>query len=244
VPDNVDPAFWVPSRENIKKYQNADLIFINGADYAKWLKVVSLPESKIVNTSESFGDSYIKIKASATHSHGPQGEHAHTDFAFTTWLDPILAIKQAEAIKIALEKLNPENKNKLQANFDNLKNDLLEIDKQLIDVFANDLNKPLIASHPVYQYLGARYNLNLISLHLEPDNLTDDNQLLNIKNLLNKKQYQWMIWEDRPLKETINLLKIIGINSIVFNPSANKPKDGDYLSVMHLNIKNIKTAYN
>ena len=242
-PRNEDPAYWVPSRKIIKKYQNADLILINGADYAKWLNFVSLPESKIVNTSNSFMDSYIKIKASATHSHGPDGEHAHTDYAFTTWIDPILAIKQAETIKNALEKLMPKYKNNFQVNFENLKTDLLKIDRELSAIFELDSEKPLLASHPVYQYLGARYKLNIVSLHLEPGELPDSKQISVFENLLNNEKYRWILWEATPLKVSVNLLKNSGVSSIVFDPSANRPENGDYLSIMKLNISNIRTAY-
>ena len=55
--------------------------------------------------------------------------------------------------------------------------------------------------------------------------------------------YQWILWEDTPLKETSNSLSEIGISSIVFNPTGNKPETGDYLSIMRLNIENVKNAY-
>jgi len=242
-PPGVDPAYWVPSREIIKKYQNTDLIIINGADYAKWLKFTSLPGSKIINTSRSFTDSYIVIKDSATHSHGPEGEHAHADYAFTTWIDPLLAIKQAETIKIALDKLLPDYKNNFQANFDKLKADLLEINMELSAIFKLDPDKPLLVSHPVYQYLGARYNLDIVSLHLEPEELPDSKQMSGLENLLNNQKYRWIIWEDKPIQGTVSLLKNSGVSSVVFNPSANKPDNGDYLSVMKLNISNLRTAY-
>ncbi|MEJ2085889.1 MAG: zinc ABC transporter substrate-binding protein, partial [Acidobacteriota bacterium] len=36
-PEGDDPAYWKPTPEQILAYQNADLILLNGADYAKWL---------------------------------------------------------------------------------------------------------------------------------------------------------------------------------------------------------------
>ena len=42
-----------PAREVIEAMQNSDLVIANGvgARYAKWLALVSLPDSKIVNTA-------------------------------------------------------------------------------------------------------------------------------------------------------------------------------------------------
>src|SRR3990172_4697574 len=47
-PANVDPAFWVPDEATLVKYQQADLILLNGANYAHWLTTVSLPDRKSV----------------------------------------------------------------------------------------------------------------------------------------------------------------------------------------------------
>ena len=94
-PAGVDPAFWVPNAETVAGYQGADLILLNGADYAKWVTKATLPMSAMVNTTAAATDRYIEIEALTTHSHGPEGEHAHGGTAFTTWLDMRLALCQA-----------------------------------------------------------------------------------------------------------------------------------------------------
>src|SRR5688500_16004167 len=109
-PADEDPAFWKPDVNTIAAFQAADLIVVNGATYAKWLKTASLPKAKLVNTSERFKDRYIEIKDTVTHSHGPGGEHSHTGTAFTTWLDMRQAVQQAQAITAALSQLLPEQK--------------------------------------------------------------------------------------------------------------------------------------
>ena len=94
-PAGEDPAFWTPDARAIAVYQSADLIVLNGATYAKWVAVASLPTSKRLDTSAAFGDELIHIEVSATHSHGPTGEHSHRETAYTTWLDFDLAIAPA-----------------------------------------------------------------------------------------------------------------------------------------------------
>ena len=34
-PEDEDPAFWMPDTETIQRYQQADLILLNGAGYAR-----------------------------------------------------------------------------------------------------------------------------------------------------------------------------------------------------------------
>ena len=86
-PANSDPAFWRPSDADVAALQAADLILLNGAGYAKWRHYVSLPESRTANTGRGFANTLIVVKERGTHSHGADGEHSHSGFAFTTWLD-------------------------------------------------------------------------------------------------------------------------------------------------------------
>ena len=85
-PGHVDPAYWIPGEEALSIFQSSDLILTNGADYAKWMKHVSMPSSLMINTSSRAKESYVEIIEVASHSHGPEGEHVHTGYAFTTWL--------------------------------------------------------------------------------------------------------------------------------------------------------------
>jgi zinc transport system substrate-binding protein len=54
---------------------------------------------------------------------------------------------------------------------------------------------------------------------------------------------QWMIWEGEPLEASVEKLRSMGINSIVFNPSGNVPRQGDFLSVMQENVNNLKPIF-
>jgi zinc transport system substrate-binding protein len=242
-PSDVDPAFWTPEREVIRQYQKADLILLNGADYAKWIDRVTLPKSKLVDTSRSFKSDYIPLEDTATHSHGPAGEHAHTGVAFTTWLDPLLAIKQADSIKEALIKLMPEHKDTFISNYESLKNDLEDLNNKIMKIVSINPEKPLLASHPVYQYLAMRYNLNLRSVHWEPDEVPGTDQVKELDIILENHPAEWMIWEDEPEAETEALLRERGIQTLVFNPSSNTPEEGDYLEVMNRNATNLSAAY-
>jgi len=242
-PSDVDPAFWTPEREVIRQYQKADLILLNGADYAKWIDRVTLPKSKLVDTSRSFKSDYIPLEDTATHSHGPAGEHAHTGVAFTTWLDPLLAIKQADSIKEALIKLMPEHKDTFISNYESLKNDLEDLNNKIMKIVSINPEKPLLASHPVYQYLAMRYNLNLRSVHWEPDEVPGTDQVKELDIILENHPAEWMIWEDEPEAETEALLREMGIQSVVFNPCSNVPEEVDYLDVMNRNANNLKDVY-
>ena len=54
-----DPAFWEPKTADILTYQQADLILLNGASYAKWVPKVSLAQARLINTSADLTEKFI-----------------------------------------------------------------------------------------------------------------------------------------------------------------------------------------
>jgi zinc transport system substrate-binding protein len=242
-PPDVDPAFWMPDPEIIAAYQGADLILRNGADFAKWAARVSLPFSRTVNTSRGFKDKYIQQPNMITHSHGPSGQHSHGGTAFTTWLDLDQAAQQADAIAQALIRKRPESKDRIDRNLQSLRDDLLKLDRQISETTRANPGLTLLASHPVYQYLARRYGLNLKSVLWEPDEVPTDAQWAEFKGILTEHPAKWMIWEDQPARKTVERLRALGVESVVFNPCANRPSAGDFLTVMTENAKSLDRAF-
>jgi len=242
-PSEGDPAYWMPDPETITAYQQADLVLLNGANYAKWVRKVSLPRSKLVDTSSKFKDRYISTEAVVTHSHGGQGAHAHESLAFTTWLDFDLAAKQARVVMEALSRKKPEARDFFKKNYAALEHDLLTLDSEMKSIAAKNPSSPLVASHPVYDYLSRRYGLNMKSVHWEPDEFPSNAQWSKLGTMLKKHPAKWMIWEGKPIKESTERLKAIGLNSLVFDPCGNTPDQGDFLSVMRQNGKNLGRSF-
>jgi zinc transport system substrate-binding protein len=128
VPPGRDPAYWIPTGKIIAALQEADLILCNGASYAKWRDMVSLPASRTTDTTAEISDQYIKLEGSVTHSHGPGGEHEHGGTASTTWLDLELAAFQADQVRRALTEIRPQHETEFRDNCAALQRDLSEID--------------------------------------------------------------------------------------------------------------------
>jgi zinc transport system substrate-binding protein len=104
-------------------------------------------------------------------------------------------------------------------------------------------NLPEIAvfgSHPVYQYLGQAYGINIISEHWEPGVMPSDEQWKEFKHNLDHNPANLMLWEGQPSEEMLLKLRELKLESIVFDPCANKPNTGDFISVMKQNINNLK----
>jgi zinc transport system substrate-binding protein len=243
VPPGVDPAFWQPDAAAIGGFQRADVILLNGADYAKWASRASLPRRKWVDTSASFRDRYIETEDGVTHSHGREGEHAHAGTAFTTWLDFTQAVEQASAVRDALSRRMPAESKTFAVNFVALERELLDLDGRLTAIVARDPAKPLIASHPVYQYVARRYALNLKGVMWEPDAVAPKSEWQALAELREEHPAGWMVWEHEPTPGNRERLQRLGVQSTVFDPCGNRPEAGDFLSVMSTNVANMARVF-
>ena len=242
MPADIDPAFWEPKADDINALQQADLILLNGAEYAKWLPKVSLSLFKQVNTSSLLRDQYLPVKEELVHNHGSGGKHSHKGTAFTTWLDFSFAEQQAHAMYQAFVKKMPVQKPMLEENFKGLQTSLKTLDGDLLKIGKSLEGVALLGSHPVYQYLKNRYQLNLQSVHWEPEDAPSEQQWETLKQIVKTHPAKWMLWEGKPAEETVKKLAALGIKSVLFTPCANAPEKGDFLSIMQDNVARLKTV--
>lgn len=243
-PKDEDPAFWQPDEAAIAEFQNADLILMNGATYSKWADKVTLPESKVVDTSKSFANNFIEVKDANTHSHGPGGEHSHNGIAFTTWIDFKQASLQAQAVSDALIKLVPAAKESMEKSATALKDELEALDDRMSALSRKMVDQPLVASHPVYHYLARRYGLNIKSMLWEPEVLPDENAIKDLAAVLATHRARWMIWEGSPNPESdLKLAYTFSLKSLIFDPCSNVPDSGDFMTVMKANVEALEKAF-
>jgi len=246
VPEEEDAIFWHPDEATIGRFQQADLIVVNGAEFEKWVAKTSLPPARIVNTARSFEKDFVRFEHATTHSHGPAGEHAHEGIDGHTWVDPMFASIQAGEIENALRKLLPGDGAKLDVGFAALRKDLGGLDAAFR---ALPGKPPLLASHPAYNYLAKRYGWNLVNLDLDPEEMPSAEVFAQVKAILAEHPAKHLLWEADPKPEIAARFRDeLGVGSITFSPcelmSAEDLAAGkDYLSVMKGNLRALREAF-
>ncbi len=233
-PAGVDPAHWNADAETIARAQAADLLLRHGAGDPPWLDLASLHRERVVDTTAAVRERLIR-RPTAVHQHGPDGEHSHGVLAGTTWLDPTLAASEAEAIASALSARRPEREESFRARLAELRRDLAELDRSLAHATEGLGDTPLLFSHPVYDYLQARYVLNGRAVAWEPYLAPNERQWRELREILVAHSATLMLWEAEPLDATRERLVSLGVESRVYAPCANRPATGDWMSVMKAN---------
>jgi zinc transport system substrate-binding protein len=239
-PADVDAAFWQPDMGRIAAYQQADLILLNGANYARWISRVSLPDNRLVDTSRLFGDQLIALDSGPVHSHGPEGDHSHGELAFTVWLDLGLYQQQLQAVAAAVAGKLPQQSDSIAARASELIGELATMDRELIKLGNQFNGAPVLYSHPVYQYFERRYQFNGRPLHWEPDQSPSQQDWSELRALLQQHPAAVMLWEDEPMPQTRAGLKELGVETVVFRPMGNRPVAGYFLSGMSANIERLR----
>ena len=141
-----------------------------------------------------------------------------------------------------MAKASPEGQSAFQEGFVSLERDLLSLDERLRSLTSGKA-EPLLGSHPIYQYLSRRYGLDLKSVHFEPDEVPDESAWHELELLLEGRPSKWILWEGVPMDETAAKLRELGVESIIFDPCANEPKEGDFLTGMKTNLSNLEKVY-
>ncbi|MEL6109910.1 MAG: metal ABC transporter substrate-binding protein [Planctomycetota bacterium] len=240
VPRDEDPAQWDPDAKAVSQFQRADLILLNGAGYAEWVDRISLPDSKVVDTTVDVREKYLYGEDSITHQHGPDGQHTHQQLASTTWLDLQIAIVQARAVKDALSRLLPDKAVAFQDRFDTIQDELNDLDKTLRSEVSDQPPVALVCAQPIYQYLARRYGLSLRCVQWPSDRMPDESAWDELRGLLAEQPVEAMLWQQEPPGDLRRELERLGLSVVVFDPMSNTPAGEDFLKVMDDNVERLK----
>jgi zinc transport system substrate-binding protein len=238
-PAGTDPAQWAPAVEDVLQLQGAELVLLNGAGYSHWPGKVTLSANKLVVTSEPARGQWIELEGQVTHSHGPEGEHAHGGYAFTTWMDMSLARVQAESIATALIKRWPEKRDQVSVNLAALLADIDALDAGYREQANRLTGRQIIYSHPVYQYFERHYHLPGKSLHWEPDIMPTEEQWQELERL--RRENSLFVWEAEPEAAIVVRMTAMGLESVVIDPAANSVGQ-DWLSVQKANLQRLRAV--
>ena len=158
---------WRPAASSARRMQQANLLLLSGAGYEPWKDRVSLPMSRLIDTSQGYLDQLIRIPDAVVHQHGPAGAHSHPGVVWSTWLDPELAMSQVKQVSIACAKLLPQQSAEFTARAARLQAELQTVDDLLVKRAEKKTpeNLRIFADTPYYLYLTRRLGWELTYLH-------------------------------------------------------------------------------
>ncbi|MEM9444711.1 MAG: zinc ABC transporter substrate-binding protein [Verrucomicrobiota bacterium] len=245
---------------SVRKLAEADLFIINGAGIEDWLdELIKKAGNKnlvIVDTSKGIRllDNPEEILTDAgdhrahDHKHHDHGhDHSHADGKNPhTWLDPVIALKQAEIISKALQKADSSNASIYQANTKAYIAELKKLDADFASALAPLPNKNLVTFHEAFPYLAERYELNYVgAISKFPEKDPSPKQLAALVDKIKELRIGVLFCEEAYAPELLKKIagqtgaKVSTLNTL----EVGQGNATAYISLMRANLVALRAAF-
>jgi len=167
------PATYEPKPRQMAALARSRIYFTIGVPFEKtWLPRIRAanPEIKIVRTEAGIE----KIPLATHRSHGQEPEasdrpdEGHGVLDPHVWLSPPLVALQARRILTALSEADPAHADIFRANYRKFINDIVDLDTELLGLFAGRPGKGrFLVFHPAWGYFARAYSLTQVPIEVE-----------------------------------------------------------------------------
>lgn len=248
--DNADLHSVDLSPGDIAAVQEADLFVYNGADLEPWVEEDLLPaidttRLRVVEATAAAGDQLIERKED-----GHEEGHEHGDVDPHTWIDPVLARIEAEAIFQALSEVDPGNASAYAAGAASLLARLETIADAYTSGLASPAHDAIIVAHDAFSYLGHRHGFDVIGvIGLSADEQPSTTYLSEIVDTMVDRGiftlFVTPVYSDeyiQALKGTLEAETGEPVSVLPLYILTGPVEEMDYLDQMEANLENLKVG--
>lgn len=169
------------------------------------------------------------------HHHGEHDPHI--------WIDPIRMIEMAHLVLEVLIELNPNQAALYSENFYLLKNDLIELDMQYMEMIKKKSDPKILVSHAAFGYWEERYGIqqfaiNGISSTVEPS----QKDLVQIIKQAEESNFNFVIFEQNTSSKVSTIIQdyinadSLTIHNLAVLTEEDLNRNDDYLTLMRKNL--------
>lgn len=165
VPPGADPHTYEPKPQQMVAIATAKLYFAIGIEFeaARLKNIISTnPQIKVVHTDQGIQ----KIPMTEGH-HDSEDQHDRYGLDPHIWLSPPLVMMQARTILTALQEADPANRSTYAANYTAFIAELVHLDTDLRNIFADRQGLRFMVFHPSWGYFARTYGLVQVPIEIE-----------------------------------------------------------------------------
>ena len=168
LPPGVGPHDYSLSVRDRRKFDQADVIILNGLGLESWLDRVikasaNNPKRAVVRLADGVTN-LITTVPTLDLGHGHAHEHEHGDANPHIWLDPQLAAHGVTNILRALQQADPANAAAYATNAQALVKRLQTLDAEIARVLASLKDREIVTYHDAFPYFARRYGLKVLGV--------------------------------------------------------------------------------
>ncbi|PIC62830.1 adhesin [Sporosarcina sp. P13] len=247
-PTGADEHTFEPTQKDMTTLADSDLFFFIGLGLESFVesakKTLENEHVKMVATSEAITEEMLGG------DHLDEGHvHDDSDSDPHVWMSPILSDALAYSIKEALIELAPDKKTDFENNFEMLRDELLTLDREFINMASSAPIKTFYVSHNAYGYIAETYGLEQIAIAgLNSQSVPSQKEMASLFEHAKEQDAKYVLFKQNvPSELTEVIRKELGSESLmlhnlgVLTEEDVKNKE-DYFSLMNYNIRTLEKA--
>ena len=258
-PPGSDEHTFDPTQKAMMALADSDLFFFIGLGLEGFVenaeKTLKNEHVKMIATAEAITEDML----SEGHDHddddeAEHDEHGHEDHDHSAldphvWMSPVLSDALAYSIKEALIEAAPDKKAIFEKNFEELREDLLVLDRNFIDMASNAPAKTFYVSHAAFGYIADTYGLEQIAIAgMNSQSEPSQKQLASLVEEAKINDVKYILFEQNVSSKLTEVVqKEVGAESLMLHnlgvlTTEDIKNDEDYFSLMEYNIRTLEQA--
>lgn len=159
IPDGVEPHDYEPKADDVKKIASAKVFVYNGLGMESWaekMKEAAHSDTLISVAAAEHVNPIALTDEEEIEEHGAYDPHA--------WLGLSSAVEEAAAVRDALIKASPQDKDYFEANYEKFAEEMQSMEKEYKDRIAKAPVKKMVTGHAAFAYLARDLGIEQVSV--------------------------------------------------------------------------------
>ena len=183
--------------------------------------------------------------------HGSHEGHDHGEIDPHVWMSPKISQSLALSIKESLVEVSPEQKDTFEKNYEELVNELQQLDADFEEMAHAASTKTFFVSHAAFGYIANTYGLEQLAVAgLNSQDEPTQKELTKLIDLAEEKNINYILFEQNVSSKLTEVIqKEIGAESLVLHNLGVLSKEDiknkeTYFTLMNKNLETLKTVLN
>lgn len=269
-PAGANEHTFEPTQKDMMALADADLFFYIGLGLEGFVenakKTLAEEHVKMVATVDAVSDEqleeadHVHEEATTEESHDHEHEyesaeehegHDHGDIDPHVWMSPKISQSLALSIKDSLVEISPEQKETFEKNYEELINELQQLDADFEEMAQAAKNKTFFVSHAAFGYIANTYGLEQLAVAgLNSQDEPSQKELTKLIDLAEEKNISYILFEQNVSSKLTEVIqREIGAESLVLHNLGVLSKEDienkeTYFTLMHKNLETLSTVLN
>ena len=216
-------------------------------------------EHEEATTEESHDHAHEDTTTEEAHEHEDESAeehdshegHDHGNIDPHVWISPKISQSLALSIKDSLVEISPEQKETFEKNYEELINELQQLDTDFEEMAQTAKNKTFFVSHAAFGYIANTYGLEQLAVAgLNSQDEPSQKELTKLIDLAEEKNINYILFEQNVSSKLTEVIqREIGADSLVLHNLGVLSKEDienkeTYFTLMNKNLETLKTVLN